>query len=592
MPDLRSRFRGCLLGGAVGDALGAEIEFLTRNEIVARFGDAGPSELGTHDGVPGAITDDTQMTLFTAEGLLRAHHRGATRGIVSAKGVVLNAYLRWLGTQERGAKADGSWLYRVSGLHVQRAPGHTCLGALRAWKRHDWSGPEPTNTSKGCGGVMRMAPVGLAWHQHPGAAAFSIGVRPGRESRTDTRPGSGRRRSIRRRRFWHLYVNGADLGGRPGSRPATPPSLPSRTDAETADALDRARTLAADVGVVGCRRRPLAGGTVNAGPRSWVGGRGSARRRRVCARGATPPIARARDCGWLSRTRATATRRARSAATSWVRVRWASRRLPARTGATPSSFADVITAGGRRHGGRKDRLRARRLGPRRRRRLRRVVRAASIDRLASDAVGDARVVRRLAALPKESPSRPGETLTLGPSPDLARRRLSQAGAAVRSLRHALRRTRPVTYLQFHFVFTLPLLAASWRSSSGGRANRGGRSRLLVGIAVVYTTPWDNYLVAREVWSVSARPPCSRLPSAGCPSRSTRSSCCRRSWHGLHRCGCSRRAGRFHRTRRWATADVTGIQGARRGARRCSCRLGRGWAPWCVLERRGTGSTSA
>ena len=39
--SLRDRFRGCLLGGAVGDALGAPVEFLRLDEIVARYGPEG-----------------------------------------------------------------------------------------------------------------------------------------------------------------------------------------------------------------------------------------------------------------------------------------------------------------------------------------------------------------------------------------------------------------------------------------------------------------------------------------------------------------------------------------------------------------------
>ena len=35
------RFAGCLLGGAVGDALGATVEFMGREEILRRFGPAG-----------------------------------------------------------------------------------------------------------------------------------------------------------------------------------------------------------------------------------------------------------------------------------------------------------------------------------------------------------------------------------------------------------------------------------------------------------------------------------------------------------------------------------------------------------------------
>ena len=38
---LRSRVQGCLLGGAVGDALGAPVEFLSHQDIVDRFGPGG-----------------------------------------------------------------------------------------------------------------------------------------------------------------------------------------------------------------------------------------------------------------------------------------------------------------------------------------------------------------------------------------------------------------------------------------------------------------------------------------------------------------------------------------------------------------------
>ena len=65
-------FEGCLLGGAVGDALGAPVEFMTLEEILGRFGPAGIGEFAQAYGKVGAITDDTQMTLFTAEGLIQS----------------------------------------------------------------------------------------------------------------------------------------------------------------------------------------------------------------------------------------------------------------------------------------------------------------------------------------------------------------------------------------------------------------------------------------------------------------------------------------------------------------------------------------
>jgi ADP-ribosylglycohydrolase len=105
------------------------------------------------------------MTLFTAEGLLRAHNRWRERGIVNFAPIVHRAYLRWLATQ--GIDAPGftdldrdSWLLREPRLLHRRAPGNTCLSALASGQ----AGTMVTaiNDSKGCGGVMRVAPAGLA----------------------------------------------------------------------------------------------------------------------------------------------------------------------------------------------------------------------------------------------------------------------------------------------------------------------------------------------------------------------------------------------------------------------------------------------
>lgn len=166
--DTHVRFRGCLIGGAVGDALGAPVEFLSHDEIVRRFGPKGISDYVTAYGKLGAITDDTQMTLFTAEGMLRAHVRGCMRGITTFTGVTAHAYLRWLETQgykttlETDIGRDG-WLWEQQELHSARAPGRTCISALLAKKSF---GDQAINDSKGCGGVMRVAPVGLyAWHR-------------------------------------------------------------------------------------------------------------------------------------------------------------------------------------------------------------------------------------------------------------------------------------------------------------------------------------------------------------------------------------------------------------------------------------------
>ncbi len=162
-PLLLSRHRGCLLGGAVGDALGAPVEFMDIAAIRKRFGDAGIRDFVPYAGKLGAITDDTQMTLFTAEGLLRATIREGVDGLApDYTSVVAQAYQRWLVTQGDKSRltpvVQSGWLIRHGALFARRAPGITCLTTLCKMTRID---EMASNDSKGCGGVMRMAPVGL-----------------------------------------------------------------------------------------------------------------------------------------------------------------------------------------------------------------------------------------------------------------------------------------------------------------------------------------------------------------------------------------------------------------------------------------------
>lgn len=169
------RFTGCLLGGAIGDALGAPLEFiLTLQEIRAAFGPRGLCDYAPAYGRLGAITDDTQMTLFTAEGLIDAHRREGEGGISDPVRAVQAAYLRWLATQ-RGRSSHPLFdphprqgLAALPDMNHGRAPGTTCLRSLegaQAPPNH-----RTTNDSKGCGGVMRMAPVGLCFRE-----AFELG---------------------------------------------------------------------------------------------------------------------------------------------------------------------------------------------------------------------------------------------------------------------------------------------------------------------------------------------------------------------------------------------------------------------------------
>ncbi|NJL93344.1 MAG: ADP-ribosylglycohydrolase family protein [Anaerolineae bacterium] len=156
-----------LLGLALGDALGYPVEFLNWEVIVARFGPQGILEPPD----PALYTDDTQMTLATAEALIKVGHL-ELEYFMTALG---NAYLDWL-------------------FHPQnnRAPGNTCIRGLQKYAANrDWRNSGLVN-SKGCGSAMRVAPLGyffqhdadrlrafslasgLITHRHPAAQAASV----------------------------------------------------------------------------------------------------------------------------------------------------------------------------------------------------------------------------------------------------------------------------------------------------------------------------------------------------------------------------------------------------------------------------------
>ncbi|MBR6027848.1 MAG: ADP-ribosylglycohydrolase family protein [Clostridia bacterium] len=166
MPTLSQSIRGCLFGGAAGDALGYAVEFLSWQQIQQRYGERGIQEYALTGGLA-EVSDDTQMTLFTVLGM--THHAGRAlysldyKTPPSAASALHWAYLAWLETQIGTFDPDrtwGDWLSLRPELWKWQAPGNTCLGALRSGNRGTID--RPINSSKGCGGVMRTAPCAFA----------------------------------------------------------------------------------------------------------------------------------------------------------------------------------------------------------------------------------------------------------------------------------------------------------------------------------------------------------------------------------------------------------------------------------------------
>ena len=161
----RDKIRGCLIGGAAGDALGYAVEFIELEEIRSRYSPTGITSYNLDNELGKAIiSDDTQMTLFTAYGILVGATRGKMRGIsASLESYIYRAYLKWLqsqtGKRNENDERRPNWLLEIPELCVPRHPGTTCIHALHSGKMGTIE--EPINDSKGCGGVMRVAPVAL-----------------------------------------------------------------------------------------------------------------------------------------------------------------------------------------------------------------------------------------------------------------------------------------------------------------------------------------------------------------------------------------------------------------------------------------------
>jgi ADP-ribosylglycohydrolase len=147
------KYRGCILGLAIGDALGAPVEFLDYSTIIRKFGVKGITSFEKWQrNSYGSFTDDTQMSIATILGFLKDSDNVQTSAY--------KEYLLWYESQINGVE--------------QRAPGHTCMTALGSGDMGTIE--KPINTSKGCGGIMRVAPAGLVAKPE---AAFLIGAQLG-----------------------------------------------------------------------------------------------------------------------------------------------------------------------------------------------------------------------------------------------------------------------------------------------------------------------------------------------------------------------------------------------------------------------------
>ncbi len=157
-----------LFGLALGDSLGYPVEFLKLPAIRQKYGSAGIQEPPQS----ALYSDDTQMTLALAEGLLDAGINAPLDNLMQGVG---NRFIEWLDSPDNN-----------------RAPGTTCINGVQrfqsgiSWRESGILG------SKGCGSAMRVAPLGFIYqhdetrlkeiaiasseitHRHPTAIAATV----------------------------------------------------------------------------------------------------------------------------------------------------------------------------------------------------------------------------------------------------------------------------------------------------------------------------------------------------------------------------------------------------------------------------------
>jgi ADP-ribosyl-[dinitrogen reductase] hydrolase len=156
LEGLRDRYRGTLIGSAVGDALGATVEFMSRADIQGRFGVHREITGGGWLHLPaGEVTDDTQMARCLARSLVE---RAAFDGDdIAAK------FVEWYRSDppDIGNTTVHAIMQLASGTHWTEA-GQRTHEALR-----------PRDASNGS--IMRAAPVALfARGNREQLATFSI----------------------------------------------------------------------------------------------------------------------------------------------------------------------------------------------------------------------------------------------------------------------------------------------------------------------------------------------------------------------------------------------------------------------------------
>lgn len=163
MIDYLDKFTGTMLGVAIGDTLGHPFEGVLRDKIHSFFTDF-KEFIKSHKKLFNTYTDDTQLTLHTAESLIQGSGFNLDN--------LIREYVKWLDDPPIG-------------------PGYGCLSSIQKL-RYGIPWQEAASNSGGNGTTMRISPIGLFYckdinalktialksstvtHSHPAASAGAI----------------------------------------------------------------------------------------------------------------------------------------------------------------------------------------------------------------------------------------------------------------------------------------------------------------------------------------------------------------------------------------------------------------------------------
>lgn len=153
-------FRGCLLGMAVGDAMGAAVEKKTYEEICETYGPAGLLGYDTVNGLA-EITSYTQVAAFAVNGLLLSITRGQTHEAMS---YVTKGLTEWASVQHlpRDPQRRNCWLSAVPAFRRRKCMDPRTLDALT---RGVLGTPKkPANQGESAGSLTTAVAMGMYFH--------------------------------------------------------------------------------------------------------------------------------------------------------------------------------------------------------------------------------------------------------------------------------------------------------------------------------------------------------------------------------------------------------------------------------------------